>query len=87
VLSLIDDAERGSFLEGDLEYPAELHELHNDFPLCPERTSVPREWLSPYTEELAGKNYNACEKLVPNLRTKSRYWIHYKNLTLLSSTT
>ena len=27
----------GCFLEVDLEYPEELHELHNDFPLAPEK--------------------------------------------------
>jgi hypothetical protein len=80
VLALADDADRGAFLEVDLEYPAELHDLHNDLPLCPERMSVPCEWLSEYADALAGKNYASCEKLVPNLRDKTRYWIHYRNL-------
>ena len=48
VRALADDADRGAFLEVDLEYPAELHESHNDYPLCPERMPVPRSWLSPY---------------------------------------
>ena len=80
VLALADDAEQGAFLEVDLEYPEELHDAHNDFPLCPERMSVPRSWLSPYAEALAGDHYAECEKLVPNLRDKTRYWIHYRNL-------
>ena len=41
---------------------------------------VPRSWLSPYAEALACENYAECEKLVPNLRNKTRYWIHYRNL-------
>jgi hypothetical protein len=80
VLAMADDADRGAFLEVDLGYPVELHDEDNDFPICPERMSVPRSWLSPYAEALAGDHYVECEKLVPNLRDKSHYWIHYRNL-------
>ena len=51
-------------LEVDLEYPKELHDLHSDYPLCPERV----------------KCKNGVEKLIPNLRDKKKYVIHYKNL-------
>ena len=51
-------------LEVDLEYPENLHDLHNDYPLCPERV----------------KCKNGVEKLIPNLRDKTKYVIHYKNL-------
>ena len=30
----------GCILEVDLEYPAELHELHNDYPLAPEKLEI-----------------------------------------------
>ena len=33
----------GYFLEVDLEYPDELHELHNDYPLAPEKIAVSHE--------------------------------------------
>ena len=36
------------FLEVDLEYPGELHELHNDFPLAPEKPVVSSDMLSKY---------------------------------------
>ena len=51
-------------LEVDLEYPENLHDLHNDYPFCPERV----------------KYKNGVEKLIPNLRDKTKYIIHYKNL-------
>ena len=51
-------------LEVDLEYPEELHDRHNDYPLCPERVEC----------------YHGVKKLIPNLRDKNNYVIHYKNL-------
>ena len=32
VLTTPDDAPEGFVLEADIKYPAELHELHNDYP-------------------------------------------------------
>ena len=32
-------------LEFDLEYPDELHELHNDYPLAPEKLEISRSML------------------------------------------
>ena len=51
-------------LEVDLEYPEKLHDLHNDYPFCPERV----------------KCKNGVKKLIPNLRDKKKYVIHYRNL-------
>ena len=51
-------------LEVDLIYPEELHDLHNDYPLCPERVKCDK----------------GVKKLIPNLRDKNNYVIHYKNL-------
>ena len=51
-------------LEVDLEYPENLHDRHNDYPLCPEKV----------------KCKNGVEKLIPNLRDKKKYVLHYKNL-------
>ena len=51
-------------LEVDLSYPEELHDSHNDYPLCPERVECDK----------------GVKKLIPNLRDKNNYVIHYKNL-------
>ena len=51
-------------LEVDLIYPEELHDLHNDYPLCPERVECD----------------NGVKKLIPNLRDKNNYVVHYKTL-------
>ena len=42
----------GYFIECDLEYPKELHDLHNDYPLAPEKLIVEDDLLSPYCKEL-----------------------------------
>ena len=39
-------------LEVDLEYPKELHELHNDYPLAAEKMKVTKEILSPYCKNI-----------------------------------
>ena len=83
VTTITDDAETGYFLEVDLEYPQELHDLHSDYPLAPEKMFIIPEMLSPYQQALKEElNYKPAkvEKLVPNLWDKERYVLHYRNL-------
>ena len=47
-MSINEKSPIGYFLEVDLEYPDELHELHNDFPLAPEKLTVSNDMLSKY---------------------------------------
>ena len=70
-----------------MEYPEELHDAHNSYPLAPERMVVQKEWMSEYQHNLLGVGVapTEVEKLVPNLRIKDRYVLHYRNLQLYMS--
>ena len=68
-----------------MDYPESCHDLHNDYPLCPEPLIVTQEMLSPYTHALAetlGITPGLSQKLVPNLLRKEKYVVHYRNLKL-----
>ena len=53
VISINEKSDIGYFLEVDLEYPNELHELHNDYPLAPEKLAVSNDMLSTYCKNIA----------------------------------
>ena len=55
VNSISEKSPIGYILEVDLEYPDELHVLHNDYPLAPEKLAIPYDMLS-------------VKKLLTNLR-------------------
>ena len=50
-----EDSPVGYILEADLEYPSELHNLHNDYPLAPEKLKISRDMLSKYCLDIADK--------------------------------
>ena len=79
------DDKKGLILEVDLEYPQELHDLHNDYPVCPEKVEVSNDMLSGYCKEIANKfniSIGLVSKLIPTLRDKKEYVLHYHNLQL-----
>ena len=79
------DSKKGLILEVDLEYPQELHDLHNDYPLAPEKVKVSKNMFSGYCKKIAEK-YNISiglvSKLIPMLRDRKEYILHYCNLQL-----
>ena len=53
-------------LEVDLEYPPELHQLHNNYPLAPEKLLVKSEMLSDYcTKILEGEEGGKGGVMIP----------------------
>ena len=79
------DGKKGLILEVDLEYPQELHDMHNDYPICPERVKMSNDMLSGYCKKIAEKykiSIGLVSKLIPTLRDKIEYMLHYRNLQL-----
>ena len=82
-MNIKSNSSTGYVLEVDLEYPQELHDIHNDYPLAPEKINIPKEWLSDYCLKIANAHNittGTVKKLVPNLMNKNNYVIHYRNL-------
>ena len=66
------EAEKGLILEVDLEYPHELHDLHNDYP---RKKKLTKDMLSPQSKQILEKHnvsIGQVSKLVPTLANKER---------------
>ena len=84
-MSISEKSTIGYLLEVDLKYPDELHELHNDYPLAPEKLAVCSDMLSKYCKKIANVykiKVGDIKKLIPNLGNKTNYVLHYRNLQL-----
>ena len=80
-----EDSTKGLILEVDLTYPEEQHDLHNDYPLAPEKVKVGENMLSEYCKNIAKKykiSTGLVHKLIPTLSNKEKYVLHYRNLQL-----
>ena len=77
-----DEQEKGYFFEVDLNYPEQLHILHDQYPLAPEHLTIKKEMLSQYQRQL-GENLGVKfegKKLCPTLYDKKQYICHYRCL-------
>ena len=80
--SIHENSPKGLNLEVDLEYPKKLHNLHSDYPLCPEKIEISNNMLSKYYKDIAdwyGIKVGGVKKLVPNLKDKAKYVVHHRN--------
>ena len=70
-----EDSKKGLIVEVGLEYPEGLHNLHNDYPLGPEKVKVTNDMLSDYCKKISEK-YNIStglvSKLIPTLEKKRK---------------
>ena len=85
VNSISKKSSTGFILEVDLEYPDELHALHNDCPLVPEKLAITYDMLSDYCKKIADEyevKAGDAKELMPNLGNKTNYVLHYRNLQL-----
>ena len=65
------DGKKDWILEVDLEYPRDLHDLHNDYPVAQEKAKVSKNMLSRYCKEIAEKYKNSIgqvNKLILTLK-------------------
>ena len=93
VSTIKEDGEFGFILDVSLQYPEELHDLHNCLPLAPEQRIISNEQLSPYAQQLLRKIHGLTDndplpsrgqlkKLLATLGNKTNYILHYRNLQL-----
>ena len=80
ILQLDDKGEKGFLFDVDLEYPEELHDLHNGYALASENQKVKTEWLSEWQSK--GYKESNIEKLITSFFEKKNYGINYRLLKL-----
>ena len=78
ILKQKDEQEEGYFLEVDLEYPEDLHDLHDTYPCAPERFKIEEKYLSKYQKKLGRSVELSLEvkKLCLPLMDKEKYILH-----------
>ena len=86
IMRIPPEGEMGCILACDFEYPASLHDLHEDYPLAPEKRKIPVEELSPFAKEICEKfkmkSAAHTEKLMTTLLPKDFYVLHFWNFQL-----
>ena len=65
-----DDCAYGYFIECDLEYPAEIKEKTENFPLCPYQTKADPDLFSGHMNSVKQPNYKPTEKRMCDVTNK-----------------
>ncbi|KAJ1520397.1 hypothetical protein ONE63_003532 [Megalurothrips usitatus] len=86
ILSISESDPVGYLFDVSLEYPVELHDKHNDYPLAPEHVLPEYKNLSPLQKKIV-KKFNlprnpGVKKLIPNLNDKNSYVVFGTTLKL-----
>ena len=56
ILDKSNNTKYGYLLEVDLDYPEELHDIHNDYSVAPEKIKIEDEMLSPFCSKIKRKH-------------------------------
>jgi hypothetical protein len=83
ILALDDKGYTGYLFDVDLEYPKELHDLHNGYALAAENSTITSNMLNGWQQE-GYKNSN-IKKLITTFYDKKNYGINYRLLKLFLS--
>ena len=79
IMQTSDEGDVGYFVMVDLNYPSNLHECHNDYPLAAEKLKIDAEMLFQYQSELWNKTSH-IPKLLETLQSKQNYACRYSVL-------
>ena len=80
ILALEPNGERGCFVEVDLVIPLEKHDALNDYPPAPEPALFEPSPLMAALHAELGLSKAREPKLIPNLRDKIKYVVHFRAL-------
>ena len=76
LLQFRNNNEYGYFIECDLEYPVEIKEKSEKFPLCPYQTKADPHLFTFYMNSVYQHNYKPTSKLMCDVTNKTKYMTH-----------
>ena len=85
IMEINPDGDKSYILEVDLDYPAVLHDWHNDYPLAVQNRLILESEISPYNKEFLKRNkekFKSTRKLTPDLHHKIKYVCSIRTLQL-----
>ena len=81
----ISNSSEGYVSEVHLAYPNELHKIHNDFPLAPDKIEVKVKMLPSYQLKIADLYNIPIDNVKLTFFNKEKYVLHYENFQLFES--